>query len=164
MFVSSYNTYIQTDNSTKESRQRVEKPSSSTESFGEKLTQKTSLSNVSNSAAPIDYISRGQARSTKQELEFQKEQLKNSDKQAPQELKETISKFALHNSLNGAKNAYGTSDKIYSLLPKQTTTIDQTPVMDRNLPEEAYEAKELAMKHKMINTYIANENYYRVTA
>lgn len=164
MFVSSYTTHIQSDISSKDSRQRLQKPNASSESFSQKLAQKTPTPNFTNSPIPIDYISKGQAHTNRQELEFQKEQLKNPDKSSAKEMKESINKLSAHNSMAGAKNAYENINKAFSSFPKQALSMDQTPKMDKNLPEEALQAKELTMKHQMVNTYISNDNYYRVTA
>ena len=165
MFVSSYSTYIQSDFSSKDSKQKLEKLSSASENFGSKLAQKsTPTSGFSSSPIPVDYISRSQTHTNKQELEFQKGQLKNPDNKEAKATKETLNTFTSHNALSSAKNAYEASNKMYSVFPKQSITIDQTPKMDKNLPQEAHEAKDLAMKHKMVNTYISNDNYYRATA
>ena len=164
MFVSSYSTYIQSDISSKESRQRLEKPSSSSESFSEKLAQKAPSSSFTSSSIPNEYISKNQAHSNKQELDFQKEQLKNPENSPAKEAKETINRFSANNSLVSAKNAYENVSKVYTAHSKQFASIDQTPKMDKNLPPEAREAKELSMRHKMVNTYISNDSYYRITA
>ena len=165
MFVSSYSTYTQSDISSKESKQRLEKTSTSSQDFSSKLAQRSiPTSGFTTSAIPVDYISRSQTHANKQELEFQKEQLKNPDNKEAKATKETLNTFTSHNALSSAKNAYEASNKMYSVFPKQSITIDQTPKMDKNLPEEAHEAKDLAMKHKMVNTYISNDNYYRATA
>ena len=164
MFVSSYNTYVQTDTSLKNSKQRLEKGDSGSSSFNEKLTQKTPFTNLSNSNIPIDYISKSQAHANKQELEFQKEQLKSPDNTSSKETKNTLNTFSAHNSLTSAKNAYENTNKVYSVFPKQSLSIDQTPKMDKNLPQEAQEAKELTMRHTMVNTYISNDKYYQITA
>ena len=165
MFVSSYNNYVQPDLSSKESRQRLEKTGNGSQEFSSKLAQKSlPASSFTNSSIPVDYISRSQTHTNKQELEFQKEQLKNPDNKEAKATKETLNTFTSHKALSSAKNAYEASNKMYSVFPKQSITIDQTPKMDKNLPQEAHEAKDLAMKHKMVNTYISNDNYYRATA
>lgn len=164
MFVSSYNTYIQTDSTVKSNKQRLEKPSSSSDEFAQKLSQKTPNTNFTSSPIPAEFISKSQAYLNKQELEFQKEQLKNPQNSGTKELKETLSKFTANNSLTSAKHAYENINKAFSVFPKQASSIDQTPKMDQNLPAQAHEAKELSMRHKMVNTYLANDRYYQVTA
>ena len=164
MFVSSYSTYIQSDISSKENKQRLDKPSSSSESFGDKLTQKAPSANFTSSPIPHEYLSKSQINSSKQELDFQREQLKNPQNNSAKEAKETINRFTANNSLMSAKNAYENVNKVYTAHSKQSASIDQTPKMDKNLPQEARQAKELTMRHKMVNTYISNENYYRITA
>ena len=164
MFVSSYNTYVQTDSSVKANRQRLEKTNSNSDAFAQKLAQKTPALNFTNSPIPTEFISKNQAHTNKQELDFQKEQLKNPDTSSAKEAQETLSKFSATNSLTSAKNAYENTNKIHSVFSTQSLSIDQTPKMDKNLPIEAQNAKELAMKHKMVNTYISNDKYYQITA
>jgi hypothetical protein len=164
VFVSSYNTYVQTDSSVKDAKQKLQKPNSSSDSFAQKLAQKTPTANFTSSPIPAEFISKNQANINKQNLEFQKEQTKNPQDVSAKEIKETLKKFSANNSLTSAKNAYENSNKMYFLFPKQAISIDQTPKMDKNLPQEAYEAKELNMRHKMVNTYVSNDKYYQITA
>ena len=164
MFVSSYNTYVQTDSSVKDSRQRLEKTNSSSDAFGQKLAQKTPDLNFINSPIPNEFISKNQAHANKQEIEFQKDQLKNPQNSSTKEIKETLNKFSASNSVTSAKNAYENTNKLYSVFSKQSFSIDQTPKMDKNLPSQAHEAKELSMRSQMVNTYISNDKYYQITA
>jgi len=163
MFVSSYSTYIQSDISTKENRQRLEKPSAESD-FSSKLSKASSSVDFKSSVTPIDYISKSQAHTNKQEIAYQQEKLKNPESKILNDTKETLNKFTAHSSLTSAKNAYENINKAFTAFSKNTATLNQTPQMDNNLPEEAQEAKELSMRYKMVNTYISNDNYYRITA
>ena len=164
MFVSSYNSYVQTDSSLKSSRTKLDKLNSVSDIFSKKLAQKNFTDSFNASSIPSQYISKNLAHTNKQELDFQKEQLKNPQNEVTKEIKETLTKFAVNNSLTNAKNAYEHTTKIYTPYTKQSISLNQTPKMDKNLPEEAYEAKEFHMRHTMIHTYISNDRYYQVTA
>lgn len=164
MFVSSYSTYIQSNTSDKTAKQRVEKPSSEIRSFDSKPNQNATSTGIKNTALPIDYISKSQVLNNKQELEYQKQQLQEPSKNPTNTTKETINKFGGHNSLINAKSAYESNSKMFSLFAKPHVALDQTPTIDKTLPKKAQDAKELSMKNLMVNTYIANDNYYKVTA
>ena len=53
---------------------------------------------------------------------------------------------------------------MFSLFQKPHATLDQTPKLENTIPKEPSDIKELNMRHKMVNTYIANDNYYKITA
>jgi len=53
---------------------------------------------------------------------------------------------------------------MFSLLVKPKQTINQTPKIDQKMPIEAQDAKESVIRSTMVNAYIANDNYYRITA
>ena len=64
-----------------------------------------------------------------------------------------------------AKIAYAESIQPFSTM-KQPKTPQQKPLALYNvqLSKEAQSVKESILKEQMVNTYIENENYYRVTA
>jgi len=165
MFVSSYSTYVQPDLSSKESRQRVQKSSELANNFKDSLESKSALkSDFKTSPIPLDYISKAQTHSNKQELEFQKKALENPQNTTEKETKNLLNKLHSHNALSYAKNAYENSSKVFSVYTKQNTTLDQTPKINDYFPQEAKEAKEASLRFTMVNTYIENEKYYQVTA
>jgi len=153
MFVSSYNTYIDTSatqRTQKEKNNSVKKP---TEPFALKLNQPLKEEITQTQKLPINYISKYKSLNTKQEL--QKQNLAND----PAKMK-----FTKISSLASAQVAYGENSKLFSLLIKPKPTLNQTPKLDKQLPEDAQKAQANTMKNVMLNAYIANENYYRITA
>ena len=157
MFVSSYSTYIQTDTSDKINKQRVYKADSETKAFDSKLKENTSSIDFKKSNLPVDYISKKQVLSNKQ-------QLNTSENSFQKKTKNLINKFTLQNSLINVNTAYTSNSKMFSLLKKPHAILDQTPNIHNTLPKEPMDIKELNMRHIMVNTYIANDNYYKVTA
>ncbi len=155
MFVSSYSTHIQTNNSDKVTKQALEK--SYTESFSSKIPSKVQTSSVINSNIPINYISQSLVLNNKQNLEDKKNEVKDK-------IKNDVNKFSKRNSLLNAKKSYEVNAKRFSLLSIPNITLNQTPLTQNTLPKEPQEIKELNLRHKMLNTYIANDKYFKVSA
>ena len=109
------------------------------------------------SSIPIDYISKNVVLHNKQELEKQQSKLKDSTE-------EKVSRFSGKNSMINAKSAYERNAKMFSLFNIPQVALNQTPSLQNSLPTEPMDIKELNMRHTMVNTYIANDNYYKVTA
>lgn len=150
MFVSSYNTYVNVNNS-----QRIEKkdtPQKQGESFAQTLSSKTVPSLSLAPQLPVNYISNYKALSNQQKLQQDTEQHKEK------------TKFTKINATVSAKEAYTDNSKIFSFLVRPKATLDQTPKIDKKLPQEIKEIKENNLRHTMVNTYLANENYYKITA
>jgi len=164
MFVSSYSTYIQTNTSDKTAKQKVEKSSSEPKSFNFKANQSTSSGIAKSSTIPVNYISKSQVLNNKQELDYQKNQLQESQHKNIKQTKQNVNNFKVNNSLVNAKSAYESNSKMFSLIMKPQSALDQTPKISKALPPKAQEAKELSLKHLMVNTYLDNDNYYKVTA
>ena len=154
MFVSSYSTYIDTNTTKRVQNERndADKKVPKT-SFESKLLQNVSKNVVLPKEIPLNYISNYKALNNQQRLE-------------QQELSQSKSKtkFTKLNSISSAAVAYPTNAKMFSLIQKPKQTIDQTPTMDRNLPVVAQEKQETFMRAKMVNEYVSNENYYKITA
>jgi hypothetical protein len=53
---------------------------------------------------------------------------------------------------------------MFPLLQKPKLTLNQTLKTDKKLPQDTQKAKESIIRRDMINTYIANDNYYKITA
>ena len=153
MYVSSYSTYINTNNS-----QRVQKEGNRPEvegksSFASKLLTPATKPLSSFSSLPVNYISNYKVLNNQQRLE------ESYTKQNTQKLK-----FSKIKAMDGAKNAYTENTKMFSFLIKPSATLNQTPKVDKRMPENSQEAKEKIMRHEMVNTYLANDNYYKITA
>ncbi|EQB39887.1 hypothetical protein M947_04720 [Sulfurimonas hongkongensis] len=152
MFVKSYNTYITTNPTEKSSTEKLEKRvSSSSESFESKPKEHTPLESKSTQSLPINYISNYKVLSNKQKM------------QKDFEDKET-QKFSKINTLNSAKDAYDENSKLFSLFLEPKITQSQTPQIDKTLPSELQVAQERQLRHTMVNTYLANDSYYKITA
>jgi len=152
MFVSSYSTYI--DTTTKRTQnERSESAKKPSVSFESKLLQTTPKDVLLGSKFSLNYISNYKALNNQQKLQ-DKELTQNPAKM----------KFSKISAMSSAQVAYGDNSKMFSLILRPKQTIDQTPRVDKNLPQEAQKLQGNIMKQQMINTYVANENYYRITA
>ena len=151
MYVSSFSTYVNTESTARTQQSRVNRSENGAESFETKLLSKT-VKNVDTSPKfPINYISNYKALNNQQKLQ---ENPQNSAK----------TKFLKLEAEAEAKNAYSDNSKIFSLILAPRTTLDQTPKINRELPQNIQDIKENNLRHTMLNTYIANENYYKITA
>ena len=151
MYVSSFSTYINTESTTRTQQNRVQESKNTTESFETKLLSKT-VKNVDTSPKfPINYISNYKALNNQQKLQ---ENPQNSEK----------TRFLKLEAQTEAKNAYSDNSKIFSLILPPRATLDQTPRIDKKLPDNIQDIKEKNLRYTMLNTYISNENYYKVTA
>jgi len=152
MFVSSYSTYIDTNRLQKSQETQKEERKSDSSAFAKKLNLNPAKLQQSSANIPINYISDYKVLNNQQRL--QQETQQNTQKL----------KFTKIKAFDSAKTAYSDNTKIFSLLIKPKATLNQTPRVDKKMPLNAQEAKESIMKHEMVNAYIANENYYRITA
>jgi hypothetical protein len=150
MFVSSYNTYISTNNSNRSENYKSKEVKSDT-TFSSELSKFTLLKSYTQTDLPIDYVSNYKSFSNQQKLY---EQMQNFNSQ---ELKKLT-------TFSDAKVAYEENTKMFPIIKKPTFTLSQTPKIDEKLPLDVQEAKEKTLRHTMLNTYIANDNYYRITA
>jgi len=148
MFVSSYNTYIAHKHSTKieKSTQRENEKSSSSEKklFSAKLEKVVS----SSVKIPLNYISSYKSLNNQQLLQQQNELNKDYSK----------TKFSKINKINDAQNAYSENSKLFSFFQKPKIALAQEPKIPQKFEQNN------AIKQKFINTYIANDNYYKITA
>ncbi len=150
MFVSSYSTYIGTNNTQRVDKERVEHSKSSSASFKSVLAKET-IVEPNNPNLPINYVSNFKAFSNKQKLQ---EKLDNQD---------TL-KYSKMKKLKNAQTAYEDNSKIFSLILKPKLTLGQTLPQENRLSNDLQETQQQTMRHKMVNTYISNDNYYKITA
>jgi hypothetical protein len=140
MFVSSYNTYIlprQTD--TKKST----KESTTAFSTNPKLAVKPEIADQGTFAKlPINFISDYKVLNNQQKLQHQTQQFSQN-------------KFVKINTLKSAQVAYKDNASIYSFIQKPKIALAKPHV---KLPDSSN------VKMKMVNTYIENDNYYKITA
>jgi len=150
MHVSSYSTFINTNSSQKVQRER-EVPQKESKTSFTKLSPTPDKVLDKTSKLPINYVSDYKVLNNQQKLQ---EETPNNAKV----------KFSKIKTFVSAKDAYTDNSKNFSLLVKPSATLDQTPKIDKKMPQKAQDAKEAIMKHTMVNTYIANDNYYKITA
>ncbi|MFT7005431.1 MAG: hypothetical protein ACJAWW_002806 [Sulfurimonas sp.] len=151
MFVSPYNTYINTNSSEKTTNKKIENAKPTDNLFQSKLAQNSVIESRDTKNLPINYISNYKAFSNKQKVQ---EQAENKDEV----------KYTKLNTLKNAKEAYADNFTMFSFLIEPKATLSQTPIIEDSLSSELKKAQEKNIRHTMVNTYIANDKYYQVTA
>lgn len=153
MFISSYSTYIDTTSTKRTQNERKESVKKTAKPFVLQATKAPNKNISINNTLPLNYISKYKILNNQQEL--QKQELANN----PAKMK-----FTKISSINSAQIAYGENSKMFSLLVKPKPALNQTPKLDKSLPQLIQKGQASAMKAIMVNTYIKNENYYKITA
>jgi hypothetical protein len=151
MFISSYSTYVGTTASDKIDRRGVEYSKDDSEFFKSKLSQNQIEQTNIVKNLPIDYISNYKSFNNQQKLQ-------------EQTLSQSEMKFTQIKAMKSAKEAYEDNSKMFSLLRKPHVSLNQTPSIDEELPQDIQELKEKNLRHVMVNTYLANDKYYQITA
>ena len=151
MFVSSYNTYVQTDSTNKSRDFKANELKKESFFLSEAASNEPAFAPRNEKSLPIDYVSGYKSFQNQQKLQ---EQLQGQDG------------FTLKglNTLANAKNAYEESARKFSLAKKPTISLDLTPKIDVTMPQETKEAKVKTLRQTMVNTYLANDRYYHITA
>jgi len=157
MFISSYMTYIDPSRTKRLQDQREETTKEPAGSFASKPSKTTNQELILSKKLPLSYISNYKTLYTKQRLMAQLEH-----KNMPQDFAKM--KFTKINAQASAQLSYTQNSTMFSLLSKPKATLSQTPQHNKHLPEQAQKQKEHIVRAAMINTYVANENYYRLTA
>ncbi|QOY52561.1 hypothetical protein [Candidatus Sulfurimonas baltica] len=151
MFVSSYSTYISTNSSDRTEKNREGQSKDESKSFNLKSSSDSATNFSPTKNLPIDYVSNYKSFNNQQKLQ---EQIKSQD-----EIRYTNIK-----DIKNAKAAYEDNSKMFSLSKKPTTSLDQTPKINKDLPKSIQELKEHKLRQAMVNTYLANDRYYQLTA
>jgi hypothetical protein len=156
MFVSSYSTYIQTNANDKNVKQK-DVSYGKDSGFSSKLLKESVTDTAKNASLPVDYIAKNNNFYTKLFLE------KHQDEQSAQ-TKELTHKFIDQSTLQDAKKAYTQMPKMSSFFRETIMALDKK-LQDEAKPSQAtQEIKDVNIRKLMINTYIANDNYYKITA
>ncbi len=151
MYVSSFSTYINSESSTRTQKSAPGNTKVNKETFEAKLLSKT-VKNVDTSPKfPINYISNYKALNNQQKLQENHQNI----------AKEKFLKLEIQSS---AKSAYSENSIIFSKIVPPKATLNQTPRIDKTLPKNIQDIKENNLRHTMVNTYISNESYYKITA
>lgn len=140
MFVSSYNTYLSA------SHVETNKRQNRSEDFALKKENKQSTTAFEKGAAeqklPVSYISAFKVLRNQQKLHEQTQQTQKS-------------KFAKVSLLKNAQSAYKENSVMFSFIKKPKVPLSG---VQTKLPTN------FSTKLKALNTYIENDNYYKVTA
>ncbi|WP_373069350.1 hypothetical protein [Sulfurimonas sp.] len=156
MFVSTYSTYLNANSVNKSAKEReLNSSSSSSKLFENALKTSTLSSNKPLVNIPVNYISHNKIMSTKERLN---EQLKQNSIEA------NIQKFTNINSKIHAPSSYADNTKMFSLMLKEQQTLKGKDPINKDLPKEIQELKESNLRTTMVNTYLENDKYYRITA
>ena len=149
MFISSYNTYNDISNLQKNNKNKSDRKGSVFTQYRQK-----SIKTFNNNALyikPISYLYSSKTFNNKYRLQEQ-----NSQK--------SQIKFTKLTSISHARDAYEESSKIYSFFKSTNISINQTPKINKNLPQELKKLKTENLRHTMLDTYIENDKYYKITA
>ena len=157
MFVSSYTTFIDTSVTKRIQNDKNDLERKPSEPFSKHLIEPKGKDVILSKNLPLNYISNYKALSNKLAIE---QQIQGRDER---EIKAKI-KFTKLSAQSGAQHSYVENSKMFPLRALPKPTLDQTPKLDKKLPLEAQKTQEGILKNLMVNTYIANENYYRITA
>ncbi len=163
MFVSSYNTFISTNSQDKGTTERSSSPKEAS-SFKSNLYLPQETPQNKSLNLQIDYVANSKSFGNKLELDRQEQELQNHKDSGLSKSKELTKEFMSNNSMKSAQLAYKEGSNIFSPLRKTHPAIDQTPTIDKNLPNNTQELKGQNMRHVMVNTYLSNDKYYQITA
>lgn len=157
MFVSSYSTYIATNAAQQLQKERIQSLKESSSTFKNSLNSQAQTENKTlfsqKSQLPLNYISEYKVINNQQKLQ-----------QDTQEKSTQTDRYTKILNQTSAEVAYTENSSLFSLHRKPKVTLDQTQTINTTLPLKAQEAQERLHKSVMVNTYIANDNYYRITA
>jgi len=150
MFVSSYNTYANISNLQKNSSVKTKEKKSDFSSFSSKYTKTLPLALADIKNKPVLSLYNSRTYSNKYKLQ---EQTQNSNQLIFNKIK----------SIKNANRAYTENSKVYYSFSKHIS-LDQTPKIDKKLSPNIQKSKINITRHTMVNTYIQNDNYYKITA
>jgi len=144
MFVSAYSTYVSTNADKLNNKPKVDTQKIDGKSFTNLLAKSPTLLAYDTKNIPINYISNYKSFANKQKL-------LDTETKSKDEVK-----FKKMNDVVKAKDSYESNTYMFSLISIPKTPLNQvSKINDVNLEN---------VKHKMVNTYLANDKYYQITA
>jgi len=149
MFISSYNTYVQTNATDKTSKTKDIKEPQHTNSFASQFLKKPQLQKPQLSNTPINYVQDSKVFNNKQKL--------NQNIESKQGLV-NANKFNFTSSLTNAKVAYTSNSNMFSIVAKPKPSLSQ----EQNIKNDP--SSTIYKKLSAINTYLSNDKYYQITA
>ncbi len=151
MFVSSYTTYVSANTSDKINQKHIDNKKDESKLFATKLLETQVQKLHTNKNLPIDYVHNYKSFNNQQKLQ---EGIKTPDE----------IKFQKAKDMKNAKSAYEENSKIFSLLKKPTMTLSNINSLGNSLPQNIQEIKNKNLQNIMVNTYLENDKYYKITA
>jgi len=148
MFVSSYNTYIQTNTTDKTNRTKEVPDASKSKLFASKLLHTSQITPLKVANAPINYIDNSKIFNNRQKLQQNIESKKELA---------SANKFNTFNSLTTAKRAYSDNSTMFSIVAKPKNSLSKENIT-------GHEFSKFKAKISAINTYLQNNRYYQITA
>jgi len=151
MFVSSFTTYTVPNITQKtQSSNSVEKEKEYGSRFKDRLsfsqTNESQTELIQQNKLPLDYVSTPKSLQNQYKLQ---QQLKDGEQ----------TKYKKMQNITNAKSEYAQNSSIFPLILKPK------PYVVKQHPQAStQELKNPTLKSQMINTYIENENYYKITA
>jgi len=149
MFISSYNTYIQTNTTDKTSRIKDTKETQAKNNFASEFLKNPTLQKVQTTSTPINYQKNYKIFNNKQKLAQNIESKQGII---------NANKFNFTSSLTNAKIAYTANANMFSIVAKPKPSLSQTQDIKKDDSSSIYK------KISAINTYISNDKYYQITA
>ena len=154
MFVSSYNTYIHTNTTDKSNKTKDSSvPKNNSKSFASKLHHTSQLASSHIKNTPINYINNSKIFNNRQKLQQNMESRKELT---------NVNKFNTIASQNTAKVSYIANSIMFSIVAKPKPSLANNT--HSTLTSKKDENILLKEKVSAINTYLANDRYYRITA
>ncbi len=141
MFVSSYNTYVHPNSNDRTPKTKQNKTAQTSETFATNFLNAPALPKKLAFKTPINYLQSANAFNNKQKLQ--------QDLALQQGLL-NAKRFNSSSAIKNAKSAYAANSTMFSIVPKPKQALTQTAII----------------KHQQsaINTYLANDKYYQITA
>jgi len=162
MFVSSYNTYIYTDNSNKISKdsKETEYKKEKLKSFQHSLLKATNKKITQNPPAQINYISQGQVNYNKKILELQQQKDLNVEENLYKKSIDSSKKFNKSSSIQNASKKYSATTQKFSTFKKSKVVFNQSINNNIDTPKKIQDIIEQNKRDLMVSTYNENNNYY----
>lgn len=151
MFVSSYSTYINTNTTNKINQKHTDNKKDESKSFVTNLSQTQIQALYTHKNLPIDYVYSYKSFNNQQRLQ---ESVKNPDEIESQKTK----------NMKNAKSAYEGDSKVFPLPKKPTVTFSNISFIENSSAQNIQELKNKNLRNTMVNTYIENDKYYKITA
>jgi hypothetical protein len=163
MFVSSYSTYISPNTSEKSQKTRdISRAEGATKDYKSSVSSVSQQTLVADSTKlPLSYISNYKALSNRQQFD---EQLKNTAQTTKDTSTSAKDRFSKISAMGNAQVSYTENSKMFPIISKPKVTLNQAAPLDKKTSKDIPQNAQNTLKTQMLNTYIENDNYYKITA